>query len=127
MPTVAVPRSKENRMAAVAPGAGLARQSSVFRAGALGRRPSVPAGFAELERRARRASSARAWAYVAGGAGGGRTMRRTRAAFDRWAGVPRMAAGAVERDLSVPLFGPRHASPMLLAPVGAGALMGRDS
>lgn len=85
------------------PGAGLSRLNTIYRAGVLGRRPRVPADFAELERRARRASSPVAWAYVAGGAGEGRTMRRNRAAFDRWAIVPRMASGAVERDLSVEL------------------------
>ncbi|KUL24273.1 alpha-hydroxy-acid oxidizing protein [Actinoplanes awajinensis] len=109
------------------PDAGLARQSTIYRAGTLGRRPVVPADFAELERRARRVSSAKAWAYVAGGAGEGRTMRRNRAAFDRWAIEPRMAAGTVGRDLSVDLLGTRLPSPLLLAPVGAGALMGRDS
>ncbi len=109
------------------PDAGLSRQSMIYRAGVLGRRPVVPADFAELERRAKRASSAEAWAYVAGGAGEGRTMRRNRAAFDRWAIVPRMAAGAVDRDLSVELLGTRLPSPLLLAPVGAGALMGKDS
>ncbi|XVV15392.1 alpha-hydroxy-acid oxidizing protein [Actinoplanes sp. CA-131856] len=109
------------------PGAGLSRLNTIYRAGVLGRRPRVPTDFAELERRARRASSAAAWAYVAGGAGEGRTMRRNREAFDRWAIVPRMASGAVERDLSVELLGHRHATPVLLAPVGAGALMGADS
>lgn len=109
------------------PDAGLARQSAIYRAGTLGRRPVVPADFAELERRAQRASSAEAWAYVAGGAGEGRTMRRNRAAFDRWAIVPRMAAGAVDRDLSAEVLGTRLPSPLLLAPVGAGALMGKDS
>ncbi|MEV4345160.1 alpha-hydroxy-acid oxidizing protein [Actinoplanes sp. NPDC049596] len=109
------------------PGAGLTRLNTIYRAGVLGRRPRVPTDFAELERRARRASSAVAWAYVAGGAGEGRTMRRNRAAFDRWAIVPRMASGAVERDLSVELLGRRHPTPVLLAPVGAGALMGADS
>jgi lactate 2-monooxygenase len=114
-------------MAAVTPGAGLARLATIYREGTLGRRPAVPADFTELERRARRVSSAKAWAYVAGGAGEGRTMRRNRAAFDRWAIVPRMAAGAVARDLSIDLLGTRHAGPVLLAPVGAAALMGRDS
>ncbi|MGX6603205.1 alpha-hydroxy-acid oxidizing protein [Micromonosporaceae bacterium Da 78-11] len=103
------------------------RQASIYRDGTLGRRPVVPADFAELERRARAASSAEAWAYVAGGAGEGRTMRRNRAAFDRWAIVPRVAAGAAERDLSADLLGARHTTLILLAPVGAGALMGRDS
>ncbi|MFE5307223.1 alpha-hydroxy-acid oxidizing protein [Isoptericola sp. NPDC056605] len=110
-----------------APGAGLARQSAIYRAGVLGRRPCVPTSSAALERAARRASGARAWAYVAGGAGEGRAMRRNREAFDRWAIVPRMAAGAVERDASVELFGTRHASPLLLAPVGAAALLGADA
>jgi lactate 2-monooxygenase len=109
------------------PGPGIGRLNTIYRQGVLGRRPVVPADFGELERRARRASSARAWAYVAGGAGEGRTMRRNRAAFDRWATVPRMASGAVERDLSVEVLGERHATPVLLAPIGAGALMGADS
>jgi lactate 2-monooxygenase len=109
------------------PGLGRLRQSEIYRAGVLGRRPAVPTDFAELERRARAASSAKAWAYVAGGAGEGRTMRSNRAAFDRWAVVPRMAHGQATRDLSVELLGRRLDSPVLLAPVGAGALMGRDS
>jgi lactate 2-monooxygenase len=109
------------------PDNGLTRQSTVYRAGTLGHRPVVPTDFAELERRAKRASSPQAWAYVAGGAGEGRTMRRNRAAFDRWAIVPRMAAGAVDRDLSAEVLGTRLPSPLLLAPVGAGALMGKDS
>lgn len=54
-------------------------------------------------------------------------MRRNRAAFDRWAIVPRVATGAAERDLSVELFGTRHATPVLLAPVGAAELLGTDS
>ena len=103
------------------------RQASIYRDGTIGRRPVVPADFAELERRAQAVSSPAAWAYVAGGAGEGRTVRRNRAAFDKWAIVPRMAAGAVDRDLSAALLGVRHPTPILLAPVGAGALMGKDS
>jgi isopentenyl diphosphate isomerase/L-lactate dehydrogenase-like FMN-dependent dehydrogenase len=113
--------------AAPARGLGRARQDAVYRAGVLGRRPAVPTSFTELERRARRVSTPTAWAYVAGGAGEGRTMRNNRAAFDRWAVVPRMAHGHATRDLSVELLGRRYDSPVLLAPVGAAALMGRDS
>ena len=108
-------------------GAGPRRQAAVYRAGVLGRRPVVPTDAGELERRARRACSRVAWAYVAGGAGEGRTMRRNRAAFDRWAIVPRIAVGAAERDLSVELVGIRHVTPLLLAPIGAGGLVRRDS
>jgi lactate 2-monooxygenase len=102
------------------------RQSSIYRSGVLGRRPAVPTDFAELERRARRATSTKGWAYVAGGAGEGRTMRNNRAAFDRWAIVPRMAHGVTTRDLSVDLLGSRLSSPILLAPVGAGQLLDPD-
>jgi isopentenyl diphosphate isomerase/L-lactate dehydrogenase-like FMN-dependent dehydrogenase len=120
--------SLEAREAVVAPqGPGLARLAAIYRAGTLGRRPTVPADFAELERRARRAMSDVAWAYVAGGAGEGRTMGRNRQAFDRWQVVPRVAAGAVERDLSVELLGSRHPSPLLLAPIGAADVVRRGA
>jgi lactate 2-monooxygenase len=108
-------------------GPGRLRQAAIYRAGVLGRRPAVPTDFASLEAAARRASSARAWAYVAGGAGEGRTMRNNRRAFDRWVTVPRMAHGIAQRDLSTTVLGTRLASPLLLAPIGAGALMRRDS
>ncbi|MBG0565848.1 lactate 2-monooxygenase [Actinoplanes aureus] len=111
----------------MAAGPGRVRQNQVYRAGVLGRRPAVPTDFAELERRARKASSRTAWAYVAGGAGLGRTMRNNREAFDRWAIVPRMLRGAADRDLSRDLLGTRLPAPILLAPVGAGQLMARDS
>ena len=64
---------------------GRVRQDEVYRAGVLGRRPVVPTSFPALEARARRAMSRRAFAYIAGGAGTGETMRANRAAFDRQA------------------------------------------
>ena len=82
-------------------GPGRARQSLIYRAGVLGHRPTVPTDFGELERRAMTAMSPRAWAYVAGGAGEGATMRANRAAFDRWRDRAAHAARRhVERDLS---------------------------
>jgi isopentenyl diphosphate isomerase/L-lactate dehydrogenase-like FMN-dependent dehydrogenase len=87
----------------------------------------VPTDFATLETQARLASTPTAWAYVAGGAGEGRTMRNNRAAFDRWSIVPRMAHGNTTRDLSLDLLGTTIPAPVLLAPVGAGALMAADS
>ncbi|WP_433830997.1 alpha-hydroxy-acid oxidizing protein [Actinoplanes sp. CA-015351] len=108
-------------------GAGRRRQNAIYRAGVLGRRPAVPTDFAELERRARKASSAAGWAYVAGGAGEGRTMRANRAAFDRWAIVPRMLRDVAERDLTSTLLGTDLSAPLLLAPVGAGQLIAADA
>lgn len=108
-------------------GPGRTRQEKVYRDGVFGRVPAVPADFATLEARAEQASSTEAWAYVAGGAGEGRTMRNNRAAFDRWAIVPRMAHGNTTRDLSCELLGTTLPAPVLLAPIGAGALMAPDS
>lgn len=108
-------------------GPGRARQSLVYRAGVLGRRPAVPTDFATLEERAHEEMSPRAWAYVAGGAGEGSTMAANRAAFERWRIVPRMAAGHPARDLSVELLGRTLPTPLLLAPIGAAALVRRDS
>ncbi|MET0449882.1 MAG: alpha-hydroxy-acid oxidizing protein [Aeromicrobium sp.] len=110
-----------------AAGPGRERQGAIYRAGVLGTKPSVPTSFAELERVAKKTTSPKGWAYVAGGAGEGRTMRNNRAAFDRWAIVPRMAHGGATRDLSVDLLGTRLSSPLLLAPVGAGQLIDPDA
>lgn len=114
-------------MTSLSAGPGRTRQGLIYRAGVLGRQPAVPTDFAELERRAQTAMSPRAWAYVAGGAGEGATMRANRAAFDRWQIVPRMLPGRVDRDLSTTLLGRTMPSPLLLAPIGAAALVHRDS
>jgi isopentenyl diphosphate isomerase/L-lactate dehydrogenase-like FMN-dependent dehydrogenase len=68
-----------------------------------------------------------AWAFVAGGAGDGATMRANRAAFDRWALVPRMLRDVSSRDLSTSLLGMRLPAPLLLAPIGAAGLVCRGA
>jgi lactate 2-monooxygenase len=68
-----------------------------------------------------------AWAYVAGGAGEGRTMRHNREAFARWRIVPRMLHGVMERDLSTSIVGTQMSSPILLAPIGAASVVRPDS
>ncbi|MCW2784827.1 MAG: putative FMN-dependent dehydrogenase [Marmoricola sp.] len=108
-------------------GPGRARQEKIYRDGVFGRVPAVPTDFATLEAHAEKASTPTGWAYVAGGAGEGRTMRNNRAAFDRWAIVPRMAHGNTTRDLSIDLLGQHLPAPVLLAPIGAGALMAENS
>ncbi|MFT4396650.1 alpha-hydroxy-acid oxidizing protein [Gordonia lacunae] len=103
-------------------GYGRARQNDIYTAGVHRRKPRVPTDFAELERRAKRAMSARARAYIAGGAGEGRTMAANRAALDRWAIVPRILRDVSQRNLGIDLFGKRLPAPVLFAPVGAGSL-----
>ncbi len=97
---------------------GKAAQSAIYRAGTFGRRPEVPTDGAALERTARRAMSRRGFAYVAGSAGSEETARANREAFGRWRVVPRMLVDTSERDLGVELFGRRHPSPLLVAPIG---------
>ncbi|GAB3656276.1 lactate 2-monooxygenase [Nocardioides korecus] len=113
--------------AAAGIGPGRTRQGAVYRDGVLGRRPAVPVDAALLEERAHRAMSPEAWAYVAGGAGSGATMRHNREAFDRWRVVPRMLHGTTTRDLTTTVLGTPLRSPVLLAPVGAGAMITPDS
>jgi lactate 2-monooxygenase len=97
---------------------GLKQQTSIYARGVSGARPRVPTDATMLEGRAREAMSPEAFAYVAGGAGTGATMRANRAAFDRWRIVPRMLRDVSERDTSVELFGRTLPAPFLVAPIG---------
>ena len=97
---------------------GRARQTSVYLAGVSGRRPRVPTDAGKLERRARRAMSRKAFAYVAAGAGTEATVAANRAAFERWRIVPRVLRDVSDRDTSVELVGRRLPSPFLLGPIG---------
>ncbi|CAN7516190.1 lactate 2-monooxygenase [Terrabacter sp. LjRoot27] len=99
-------------------GIGRTVQSAIYRAGAFGRRPAVPTDGTQLEAAARRAMSKRGFAYVAGSAGSEASADANVAAFARWRVVPRMLVDTTERDTSVELFGRRHESPFLVAPVG---------
>ena len=108
-------------------GVGRERQGAVYRAGVLGRTPDVPTDAASLEAAAAKAMSRRAWAYVAGGAGEGTTMRHNREAFSRWRIVPRMLHGTARRDLTTTVLGTPLRAPLMLAPVGAGEMIRPDS
>lgn len=93
-------------------------QSAIYRAGAFGRTPLVPTDGARLEAAAQRAMSRKGFAYVAGSAGSETSVRANRQAFDRWSVVPRMLVDSSERDMSAEIFGRRHESPLLIAPIG---------
>ena len=73
-----------------AAGTGRRRQDAIYRAGVYGRRPRVPTVYRALAREAKSRLDARAYGYVAGGAGAEDTQRADRAAFDRWVVVPRV-------------------------------------
>lgn len=93
-------------------------QFGIYLEGLSGTRPQLPMSYPELARRAEQAMSEQVWSYVEGGAGSEGTQRGNVTAFDRWGIVPRMLAGAAERDLSVDLLGTRLPTPLMLAPVG---------
>lgn len=93
-------------------------QLAIYINGLSGQRPELPMTFAELERRAEATMPETIWSYVAGGAGDERTQRANVTAFDRWGVMPRMLAGASQRDLSIELFGAPLPTPLMLAPIG---------
>ena len=124
--TTEVPVAREHGTAQ-AQGRGRQRQNEIYRAGVSGLRPRVPVSWTGLQRRARKAMSAEAFAYIAGGAGLEETQDGNRAAFDRYRIVPRFMRDVSRRDTTVELFGRRLPAPMLLAPIGASGLAHREA
>lgn len=113
--------------AAAARGISRRTQSDIYRAGISGTRPAVPVRPAALKAAARRAMSAEAFAYVAGGAGSERTVAADRAAFDRWQIWPRPLRDVASRDLSIDFLGRRRPTPLLLAPLGVMEIVHTDA
>jgi len=101
-------------------------QLSIYFNGLTGEVPEFPMTFAGWEQRAEQSLSPELWSYVSGGAGDERTQRANVSAFARWALVPRVLAGASQRDLSVDLFGTRVTTPLMFAPVGVIGLCDAD-
>jgi lactate 2-monooxygenase len=109
------------------PDLGRTRQSAIYRAGTFGHRPTVPTDGTRLEQAAEKVMSRRAFAYVAGSAGGEATARANREAFSRWRVVPRMLVDVTDRDLSAELFGRRHPTPFLVSPIGVLSMAHADA
>ncbi|HEX4308273.1 MAG TPA: alpha-hydroxy-acid oxidizing protein, partial [Solirubrobacterales bacterium] len=101
-------------------------QLELYVNGLNGIRPELPVTAAGMEERARAALPTETWSYLAGGAGNEFTQDLNVTAFDRYGLMPRMLAGAGERDLSTSLFGLDLSSPLLLAPVGIIGLCAQD-
>ncbi|MCD2440695.1 alpha-hydroxy-acid oxidizing protein [Agromyces sp. SYSU K20354] len=108
-------------------GYGRATQSEVYRAGLSGTRPAVPVDVDALERAARKAVSAEAFVYLAGGAGAEATMAANRAAFARRQIWPRVLRDVSSRDLSIELLGRRRATPFVLSPIGVAEMAHADA
>jgi len=97
---------------------GLKHQFGVYAMGAANRLPLLPARYEDMVTAAREKMDPAAFAYIAGGAGGERTMVNNRSALDGWQIVPRMLRDISRRDISTELFGRRYPSPVIFGPVG---------
>jgi lactate 2-monooxygenase len=93
-------------------------QKEIYLNGFAGKLPSVNIDLQALEDTAKRYMSAKAYAYIAGGAGHGETMYNNRAGFGAYRIMPRMLRNVGERDTSISLLGQSVQSPFLLSPVG---------
>ncbi|HMA20203.1 MAG TPA: alpha-hydroxy-acid oxidizing protein [Gemmatimonadaceae bacterium] len=99
-------------------------QLEIYRGAAIqGASNQLPVSFEEWEQRARAALPDGPFWYVAGGAGGGDTMRANREAFERRRIRPLMARDVTGRDIGVTLFGARYPAPFLLAPLGVQGIL----
>jgi isopentenyl diphosphate isomerase/L-lactate dehydrogenase-like FMN-dependent dehydrogenase len=103
------------------------RQMQIYQAMLTGEKSAIPLPVAELETAAAKMLKPEAFDYVAGGAGGERTMRANLEAFDHWRIVPRMLRDVSQRDLSVEIFGSRLPAPVILGPVGVQELVHADA
>ncbi len=101
-------------------------RDEVFADGLRGRVPRLPADPARLEEAARQYLPAGLFSFVAGGAGGGRTVAANRAAFDRWELTPRMMPAARPLRLRTELWGTGMSAPVVLAPIGLAGLAHPD-
>ncbi|MGY1752308.1 alpha-hydroxy-acid oxidizing protein [Blastococcus sp. SYSU D01042] len=93
-------------------------QFGIYFNGLVGQKPSLPMHYDALEQAAEQAMSEEVWSYVAGGAGNERTQRVNATAFERYGLMPRMLAGAAQRELGIEIFGRQLPTPLMLAPVG---------
>ncbi|MBN9414350.1 MAG: alpha-hydroxy-acid oxidizing protein [Candidatus Eremiobacteraeota bacterium] len=98
-------------------------QREIYQKGTRGQLPRIPLHFEELQARAQRELPARAFAYVAGGAGQESTQRANRLAFEDWCIQARMLRDVSRRNLTTTVFGREWRAPLMLSPVGALGLV----
>src|SRR5256886_8015015 len=103
-----------------------AYQQEIYARGVSGELPPFTTDPEMLEESARRQLAPGPFAYVAGPAGAGTTMRANRAAFDRWRLVPRMLTRSAQRYLETSVLGTRMPAPVLVGPVGVQSIVHPD-
>lgn len=101
-------------------------QNELYLHGLEDRLPPFTTDLTALEASARERLAPGPFWYVAGAAGSGATDRANREAFDRHRLIPRMLAGATDRDLRTTVLGSELPAPVLLAPVGVQSIVHPD-
>jgi lactate 2-monooxygenase len=94
------------------------RQRELYSNGFAGIKPEINIGFHRLEESAKARMSAKAYAYIAGGAGNESTLRANQEGFEKLRITPQMLRNVGERDTRIELFGQQYSSPFLLSPIG---------
>ncbi|GAC1330384.1 MAG: lactate 2-monooxygenase [Mycobacteriales bacterium] len=102
-------------------------QTDLYRRDAADGTVRYPVAVDALEKAAYAAMTPAAADFLAGGAGRELTVRANRAAFERWAIVPRMLRGSTGLDLSTTVLGTQMPAPIMLAPVGIQSLAHPDA
>jgi len=102
-------------------------QGAIYLRGLSGAKPEIPTSFTGLEAAAKQKMSPEAWAYTAGSAGLETAADANRAAFSRHPIVPRMLAGAAQRNLGCEIFGAQAAAPIMSSPIGVLEMMHPDA
>ncbi|GED33700.1 alpha-hydroxy-acid oxidizing protein [Brevibacillus centrosporus] len=87
---------------------------------------ALPISIEDWEQKARELLPAGPFDYIAGGSGAEETLASNRAAFGKWAIVPRMLRDVSKRTLGIELFGQQLKTPVLLAPVGMQAIANEE-
>lgn len=87
---------------------------------------ALPISIEDWEQKARELLPAGPFDYIAGGSGVEETLVSNRAAFGKWAIVPRMLRDVSKRTLGIELFGQQLKTPVLLAPVGMQAIANEE-
>ena len=77
-----------------------------------------PICFDDLEKAVAEKLPAGPYGYIRSGAGGEQSLRNNRNAFAKYSIVPRFLTDVSEPDTSIELFGKKHPTPFLFAPVG---------
>lgn len=103
------------------------RQSNFYLQGISGYKPDVPVDLNALEEVAKKKLSLKAYNYIAGGAGVGRTIQNNRSDFSNFRIHPRMLRDVSALDSSIELFGDKLPSPLLTSPVGALDMIDKEA